>query len=51
MEAKFAKINGVRVSYVEGESNGPDLVFLAGFPESWEDCQAFLEELERDFHV
>jgi pimeloyl-ACP methyl ester carboxylesterase len=51
VEAKFATINGVRLSYAEGEPNGPELVFLAGFPESWEDCQAFLEDLERDFHV
>jgi pimeloyl-ACP methyl ester carboxylesterase len=49
--AKFATVNGVRVSYGEGEPNGPDLVFLTGFPDSWEDYQAFLEDLERDFHV
>ena len=51
MEARFATVNGVRVSYGEGELNGPDLVFLTGFPESWEDCRPFLEDLERDFHV
>jgi pimeloyl-ACP methyl ester carboxylesterase len=51
MESRFATVDGVRLNYGEGPDNGPALVFLTGFPETWDEERAFLDELARDFHV
>lgn len=51
MENKHATINGVRVSYGEGPSNGPRLVVAGGYPSAWTDYALFLEELESRYHV
>lgn len=51
MESGFVTVNGVRLSYGEGPANGPRLVFLTGFPGSWEDYRPLLAALEPDYHV
>lgn len=51
MEAKFATVNGVRLSYGESAPNGPSLVFLGGWPTRWEDVGLLTADLSRDHHV
>jgi len=51
VDSRFATINGVRINYGEGPSSGPPLVFLCGFPSTWDEQLGFLDALSRDFHV
>lgn len=51
MKAKFATINGIRISYGEGPPNGPVLVVAGGFPSAWTYYGPFLKELESHYHV
>jgi len=51
MDSKFTTLNGVRINYGEGPDNGPTLVHLVGFPDTWDEHRAYLDGLARDFHV
>jgi pimeloyl-ACP methyl ester carboxylesterase len=51
VESRFATVNGVRINYGEGPDNGPSLVFLGGFPGTWDDNSDVLESLCHDYHV
>jgi len=51
MESKFATVNGVRINYGEGPDNGPTLVHLVGFPDTWDENRLFLDILARDYRV
>ncbi len=44
-------VNGVRLSHGESRDNGPTVVFLTGFPDTWEDYRPLLDALEPDHHV
>jgi len=51
MESKFATVNGVRLNYGEGPPNGPSLVFLPGFPDTWSEALPILAAFQPDYHV
>lgn len=51
MESRFVTVNGVAINYGESEPNGPPLVFLPGFPDSWQEDIPVLDDLARDHTV
>jgi len=51
VESKFATVNGVRLNYGEGPANGPTVVYLPGFPDTWQEALPILAMLESDHHV
>lgn len=49
---RFATVNGVRLHYVAGgRSEGPLLVLLAGFPESWFAWRKVMKRLAPDYRI
>jgi len=51
MESRFVTINGVSINYGQGEPNGPPLVFLPGFPDTWQGNMPALDALAQDHAV
>jgi len=51
MESRFVTINGVSINYGASEPSGPPLVFLPGFPSSWQDYEPWLDGLAVDYTV
>lgn len=51
MESKFVDLDSVRLHYGEGAPNGPKLVLLTGFPETWDRWSSVHEVLEPRYHL
>lgn len=49
-EAKFAKVNGVRLHY-RSAGDGKPMIFVHGFPEFWRAWEGMLDEFSRDHHA
>lgn len=49
-EHKFARVSGVRMHYVTG-GQGPPLVLLHGWPQSWYEWRGIMPELAKKFTV
>jgi len=47
---RYAKVNGVRLHYVE-QGKGPLILFLHGFPEFWYSWKDLLTDFGRDHHA
>jgi len=51
VESKFVDLGSMRLHYGEGAPNGPKLVFLTGFPETWDRWSSVHEILEPRYHL
>jgi len=47
---KYAKVNGVKLHYVE-QGKGPLILFLHGFPEFWYEWKDLLPDFAKDHHA